>query len=197
MNSLTPSEPYAFGSNLDIVWQEDPRLLGMRLARYKFVAKMFVGMSRVLEIGAGDGRLSRVVRGTVGQLDLTDANPQGAGVLPWDPLARTDAAGIEYDAAYALDVLEHVPPADEDAFLANIADVLSPEGSLIIGSPSLESQAWASRKSRESHINCKTEDALRNLLRGHFGRVFMFGMNDEVVHVGFGPMCHYRLALCC
>jgi hypothetical protein len=24
----------------------------------------------------------------------------------------------------------------------------------------------------------------------------VFGMNDEVLHTGFGPMCHYRLAIC-
>jgi hypothetical protein len=25
----------------------------------------------------------------------------------------------------------------------------------------------------------------------YFRNVFMFGMNDEVVHTGYGPMCHY------
>jgi hypothetical protein len=31
----------------------------------------------------------------------------------------------------------------------------------------------------------------------HFDNVFMFAMNDEVVHTGFAPMAHYRLALAC
>ncbi len=33
------------------VWQDDPRRLGFVLARYKFVAKMFSGLERVLEVG--------------------------------------------------------------------------------------------------------------------------------------------------
>lgn len=196
MNSLTPSEPYAYGSNLDIVWQEDPRLLGMRLARYKFVAKMFAGLLNVIEVGAGDGALSRIVKQSVVDLTLTDAHPVNPDVTRWNPTTtRPDRSGY-YEGAYALDVLEHIPARDEEDFLSSIRETLTPEGSLIIGSPSLESQAYASRKSRESHVNCKTEDDLRNLLRKHFRRVFMFGMNDEVVHTGFGPMCHYRLALC-
>jgi hypothetical protein len=33
-------------------------------------------------------------------------------------------------------------------------------------------------------------------LTPHFSNVFMFGMNDETLHTGYGPMCHYRLAVC-
>lgn len=31
----------------------------------------------------------------------------------------------------------------------------------------------------------------------HFHNVFMFSMNDEVVHTGYGKMSHYNIALCC
>ena len=31
----------------------------------------------------------------------------------------------------------------------------------------------------------------------HFRNVFIFSMNDEVVHTGFYPMAHYLFALCC
>ena len=31
----------------------------------------------------------------------------------------------------------------------------------------------------------------------HFHNVFIFSMNDEVVHTGFAPMPHYYFALCC
>lgn len=59
-----------------------------------------------------------------------------------------------------------------------------------------ESQAHASAQSRAGHVNCKSGEDLRRTLRQHFRNVFLFGMNDEVVHVGFAPMCHYLLALC-
>ena len=34
-------------------------------------------------------------------------------------------------------------------------------------------------------------------MQRHFHNVFLFSMNDEVVHTGFSPMAHYLLALCC
>jgi hypothetical protein len=54
----------------------------------------------------------------------------------------------------------------------------------------------ASEFSRAYHVNCKTEDGLRATLARHFRNVFMFGMNDETLHTGFGAMTHYRLAVC-
>jgi len=34
-------------------------------------------------------------------------------------------------------------------------------------------------------------------LGAYFANVFIFSMNDEVVHTGFGKMSHYNIALCC
>jgi len=34
-------------------------------------------------------------------------------------------------------------------------------------------------------------------MRRYFFKVFMFPMNDEVVHTGYSAMSHYNLALCC
>jgi len=94
-------------------------------------------------------------------------------------------------------VLEHIPQQEEDAVLRRIADALEPHGAVIIGMPSLESQQYASPPSKAGHINCKTEPALRELMQRYFENVFMFAMNDEVVHTGYAPMAHYRLALAC
>jgi hypothetical protein len=30
----------------------------------------------------------------------------------------------------------------------------------------------------------------------YFHAVFLFSMNDEVVHTGFAPMAHYLIAVC-
>jgi 2-polyprenyl-3-methyl-5-hydroxy-6-metoxy-1,4-benzoquinol methylase len=102
-----------------------------------------------------------------------------------------------FDGAYALDVLEHIAPEDEETFIANIVGSLAPAAAVVIGSPSLESQAHASAPSREGHVNCKTAPDLRALMNRHFTDVFIFSMNDEVVHTGFHPMAHYLFALCC
>ena len=102
-----------------------------------------------------------------------------------------------FDAAYSLDVLEHIEPNDEDRFISNIADSLTDTGTLIVGSPSIQSQAYASPQSKEGHVNCKDNQGLTTLLRKHFSNVFIFSMNDEVVHTGFYPMAHYLISICC
>src|SRR6266513_2492574 len=57
------------------VWRDDPRRLLFVLARYKFVAKMFSGMSNVLEIGCADAFGTRVVRQEVPRVVATDFDP--------------------------------------------------------------------------------------------------------------------------
>jgi len=46
-------------------------------------------------------------------------------------------------------------------------------------------------------VNCKDAPGLRQLMSQVFHNVFIFSMNDEVVHTGFYPMAHYLWALCC
>jgi hypothetical protein len=38
---------------------------------------------------------------------------------------------------------------------------------------------------------------MRTLLSRFFENVFIFSMNDEVVHTGFSPMAHYIIGLGC
>ena len=176
-------------------FEVDPKHLGFVLARYYFVARMLHGKGRVLEIGSGDGTGARLVRETVGSLTTTDLHNLAADLL-WD-MTRGPMDGVPvYDAAYALDVLEHIEPNQENDFIRNICCSLVSWGTLIIGMPSLESQPYASELSKLHHVNCKTEDQLREVLLRHFYNVFLFGMNDSSLHTGYGPMCHYRLAIC-
>ena len=94
-------------------------------------------------------------------------------------------------------MLEHIPEADEHRFIANVVASLSPTGVAIFGMPSLESQSHASPQSKAGHVNCKSGEALKRTLEQHFHTVFVFSMNDEVVHTGFYPMAHYLLAVGC
>ena len=186
------------GTTHSISFAEDPKHLGFVLARYKFVARMLQGKQNVLEVGCGDGTGARVVGSTVYNLVLTDSLEQShchRHDMTLDGPFRLPAIPA-WDAAYALDVMEHVDERDQDEFLINICKCLHDRGICIIGMPSLESQLFASPASKSQHINCKTEKGLREALTPHFSNVFMFGMNDETLHTGFGAMCHYRLAVC-
>lgn len=171
----------------------DPAHVGFTFARYKFVAKMLHGCGNVAEIGAGDGVMSVVVARSVSKLSLYDVE-KANGVEIHDLIQRPFL--YSFDAIYALDVLEHIHPANENAFMINLTRSLTQHGACIIGMPSLESQPYASKGSKAEHVNCKTENGLRDLMRKYFNCVYIFGMNDEVLHTGFGPMCHYRFALC-
>jgi len=62
--------------------------------------------------------------------------------------------------------------------------------------PSLESQRYASPQSKAGHVNCKSGPDLKKTMEEYFHSVFLFSMNDEVVHTGFYPMAQYLLALC-
>lgn len=186
-------------------WENDPQRLLFMLARYKFVARMLVGKSRVVEIGAADGWASRIVQQSVYRVTVTDADPtfvqdaresKGKWDTPaqrWNPIEGP--AQLQYDGAYALDVLEHVPQDQESAFLRNICASLHPDGVLIIGMPSAESQRYASAISKAGHVNCKDPRGLSALMSAHFRNVFDFGLNDEVLHTGHYGMRHYLLCM--
>lgn len=190
------------------VWQYDPKRLTFVLSRYKFVSKMLAGTKRVVEIGCADAFGTRIVAAEVGKLTALD----------FDPIFIEDAARRQnpkwkfecivhdildgpppgtFDAAFSLDVLEHIHAENEDKFVKNIVASLTRHGVLIVGSPSINSLGYASPPSRRGHVNCKDHKQLKALFSKYFNNVFIFSMNDEVVHTGFYPMAHYLIAVCC
>jgi hypothetical protein len=72
---------------------------------------------------------------------------------------------------------------------------LTPHGVCLLGSPSLQSQAYASPPSKAGHVNCKTAPEFKRLMQKFFHNVFIFSMNDEVVHTGYYAMAHYLWAM--
>ena len=197
-----------FGLMSNRAWHDDPKRIAFYLSRYKFVAKMLSGKERVLEVGCGDGFASRIVRQEVEHLTAVDFDP----IFIEDAKDNTEErwpvefkvhdlmdGPVEgnFDAAYSIDVLEHIAPENERVFLNNLCASLSPDAALIVGIPSLESQDFASPISREGHVNCKKAPDLKALMADYFDNVFIFSMNDEVVHTGFTPLAHYVFALCC
>jgi len=189
-------------------WYDDPKRLTFTLARYKFAAKMLAGCRNVLEVGCADAFATRIVVQEVKKLTAVDFDP----LFIEDTKARMGKKWRfdcrvhdmlqgpmpgRFDGMYALDVLEHITPRNEARFLRNMVGSLSARGTMIIGMPSLESQPYASPMSKEGHVNCKTMPDLKAAMQRFFHNVYMFSMNDEVVHTGYHKMAHYLLALCC
>jgi 2-polyprenyl-3-methyl-5-hydroxy-6-metoxy-1,4-benzoquinol methylase len=187
---------------------DDPKRLAFTFSRYKFVAKMLAGSEHVLEVGCGDGFVSRIVLQEVKALtavdfDLAfveDANARMCDewrfVCKWHDMMEGPVEGV-FDGIYSLDVLEHIPAEHEHKFIVNMIAPLTPHGVAVIGMPSLESQTYASPRSKEGHVNCKRQPDFKKLMQSYFHNVFMFSMNDEVVHTGYHAMSHYNIALCC
>ena len=190
------------------IWRSDPRHLGFLLARYKFCSKMLAGKSRVLEVGCGDGAGIPVMLQSVGSVHGIDFEPlvirDARKRLKEDGFSRFDFSILDmaktplkkgFDAAYSLDVIEHIPPSLERRFMKNVCLSLKPHGLCIIGTPNVDASKYASKASAEGHVNLKSADSLKALLSVFFHHVLIFSMNDEVVHTGFYPMAHYLLGI--
>ena len=198
----------SFGLMSNFTWHDDPKRLVFLLARYKFAAKMMSGLNRVLEVGCADAFGTRIVVQEVKALTACDFDPVFVEDVKqrMDPKWKFDCVLHDmmagpvpggFDGAYSLDVIEHIPAAQEELFIGNFVRSLNTTGICVVGTPSLNSQAYASLGSKLGHINCKDAPGLKALMGKFFHNVFIFSMNDEVVHTGFYPMAHYLLALCC
>jgi 2-polyprenyl-3-methyl-5-hydroxy-6-metoxy-1,4-benzoquinol methylase len=198
---------FPLGQNTSKILVESPRNLLFTLSRYKFVSKMFHGYKKVLEVGCQEGFGAHLISPVVNELDCIDfykpyiessnrrCSMKNTTFTAHDIL--DGPFGSDYEGIFSLDVLEHIQKKSESIFMKNICDSLSETGSAIIGMPSFESQEYASEPSKIGHVNCKRASELKALLQEHFKNVFLFSMNDEVLHTGFHPMSHYLLVLCC
>jgi 2-polyprenyl-3-methyl-5-hydroxy-6-metoxy-1,4-benzoquinol methylase len=177
------------------------------LARYKFSAKMLSGMGSVLEIGCADGFALPVVLQEVKHVHGVDFDPIFIEWAAQNAKREGHRATFEvldvtrgapsgtFAGAFSLDVIEHIAPAAEAAFMRNIRWSLQDHGVCVIGTPNITSERYASEISKAGHVNLKSADTLRETMRAHFHNVLMFSMNDEVVHTGFSPMAHYLFAV--
>lgn len=204
---LSADDQQVMGVAASYSWLDDPKRLTFSFARYKFVAKMLDGCSSVLEGGCADGFASRIVAQSVKRLtavDIIEAYIESAKRTASDrwpiefhchDMLSGPVAGT-FDGVYSLDVLEHIPQADERRFIENLVAPLTAHGLCVIGMPSLQSQAYASKLSKQNHINCKDQRDFKRLMQDYFHVVLSFSANDEIVHTGYHAMSHYNLMVC-
>lgn len=180
----------------------DPRMLSFIASRYKFASKMLAEADVAIEIGCGDAFGAPIVAQSVKRLICTDIDEE---TLAQNRTRCSVFKNIEFHyhdfrasayperarSIYLVDVIEHIFPQEESRFMANLKKSLAPDGFVLIGTPNKSAEKYASQHSREGHVNLKTQLGLRDLISDYFENVFMFSMNDEVVHTGYGPMGHY------
>lgn len=200
------------GPMIASTWRNDPKRVGIKLARYKVVSKIVSSYGNVLEVGIGDGWASKLICREVDNFYASDFDEKWRpyieeslsglesfkGYYQFDPVSEMfPLVGIKFDAIIALDVLEHIHPRNELQFISNLCQSINKSnGMAIFGMPSLESQIYASPGSKIGHINCQSGENLKKNLENYFERVIILSFNDEVMHMGFYPMSHYLLAVC-
>lgn len=181
-------------------------------ARYKFVMKMMTGTDlSVLELGCNDGlgtmffEQSGKCRTVVG-VDFDKESIRWAkenltssvtSFYEGDFFDKTCYPAGKYDVITSLDVIEHIESKDEDAFIKLFVDNLSDDGFAVIGTPSLAMYQHTSEKNKHAHINNYSQERLTKLLKKYFWNVFVFGMNDEILHTGMYPLTAYIMVVCC
>ena len=152
------------GVSVNHAWHEDPKHVLFTLARYKFVARMLAGMQNVLEIGCGDAFGTRLVQQTTKHVTAVDFGPvfvrdvveRAVPSWPLTCFVHNIVDGPvegEFDGIYCLDVLEHIDPVLEPRLLRNLLLSLGANGTLILGTPSKQSQIYASTQSVAGHFN--------------------------------------------
>jgi 2-polyprenyl-3-methyl-5-hydroxy-6-metoxy-1,4-benzoquinol methylase len=199
-----PVDPFA----LERDFAANPLMATIKLARFKFVARMLSGGDVVADLGCGTGLSSYMYahfcRSVIGvdlyadmaavqerwrrdnlsflQADLVEGLPAALG-----------EAGVT--AVTMVDVIEHFHRPDGEAIISRAAGLLQAGGMLIVGTPSKFSQAYRSEGSRHDHHHEYEPEELRALIGQHFRRTLLFSMNDETVHTGFSKLAWFFFVL--
>ncbi|ACS78624.1 class I SAM-dependent methyltransferase [Maridesulfovibrio salexigens] len=187
--------------------KKDPKRLAFVLARYSFAAQMTADCGSILELGCSEGIGAAMLHGGTKQylgMDLdTPAIEAARNNFASDKVCFKNENFLnmdegKFEAVVSLDVVEHISKgADEDAFFKTIHDNITENGVCVIGTPNITSTPYASPESMRGHVNMFDAMRLKSTLENYFKNVFIFSMNDEMVHTGFHSMAHYLFAVGC
>ncbi len=204
--SMLGNRSKSFGRHWSFNYRNDPKRLAFVLSRYKFAAKMACKNKSILELGCSEGIGAPILSEFALQYTGVDSDEEAINTaienLP-DPRFRFikgdifDGSFGQHDTVISLDVIEHIFEKYEQQFFNVILASLNKDGICIIGTPNLTSESYASSGSKAGHVNLYDADRLAHLMGQYFHNVFLFGMNDEVVHTGFLPMSHYLICVGC
>lgn len=183
-----------------------PRHILFSLSRYKFAAKMIGEDKAILELGCGDGFGSIILSEFAKDFTGVDFDEE---MILWaqENLTTENKKYIkdnflgkrygQFDAVVSLDVIEHIYPENEDIFFKTLANNIVHNGIAIVGTPNIETQRFSKKSVSSAHVNLYSGERLTKAMNRFFYNVFIFSMNDEVIHTGYWPMAHYYIALGC
>ncbi|MFH1593945.1 MAG: class I SAM-dependent methyltransferase [Candidatus Omnitrophota bacterium] len=186
--------------------KNDPKRLAFVLSRYKFAAKVGSKDRSILELGCSEGmgvpiltEFAKSYRGVDSDVSAIEVATQNwsndrISFMKDDFLGRVYG---QFDTVVSLDVVEHIALSSEQRFFDTIYSNLKEDGIGIVGTPNIRARAYASPASKEGHLNMFDSSRLKTSMQGIFRNVFLFGINDEVVHTGYTEMAHYLVCIGC
>lgn len=203
VKEILGTETVTLGPNISHQLRHDPGHVAMVLARYRAAAALIGSAKTVVELGCGEGFGAGILAAGRESYWGIDNDPDALAVArdlhPGLNFHCADATSFfapgTADCVVALDVLEHIEPADEYAFWATVRGILVPGGVCVIGVPSASFDHLASPASRAGHVNTQTHAQLMATMRREFRLVQSFGMQDTSLHLGHPDARHYHLAV--
>lgn len=206
------AEPLALSPKISATLRNSTHGLLFILARYKFAVKMMANRRelRVLDFGCNDGLGTLMIQQDCDCAEITGIDLDGDAIA-WakenienekmhfiqGDILEADVYPLGGDALVSLDVIEHIPPEDEQRYFEAVCRNLRDDGFAIIGTPNITMQPYASPWNKIAHINNYDQKRLYEVMSRYFENVFIFGMNDEVLHTGMYPFACYIMALGC
>lgn len=182
----------------------DPKRLAFVLSRYKFAARLATAGKRVLELGCSEGLGGRILAEVALSYTGIDLDAEAVAVArqnltdPKYTFIEGNFLGCRigtFDSVISIDVIEHIEPSREHEFFETCYANLDEDGICIIGTPNITAAAFASPASQLGHVNLFDGNRLKATMQRYFHNVFLFGLNDEIVHTGFTPMAHFLMAV--
>ena len=108
----------------------------------------------------------------------------------WDSMTKINLITL-------IDFIEHFNKSQGSLILSKCSKLLEGKGgTLIVGTPSVYSSKFRSKRSRIQHIHEYDGMELKDLCSKYFNRTFLFSMNDEVVHTGFYKLAWFNFVVC-
>lgn len=198
---ITLPPEYAYFIQKDLI-----RFL-IRLARYKFVARLIKETDHILEVGCGSG-LGSIFLGQhcahVTGLEIKRSEVEDARAMNRRKNVEFMVEDFfnlrierQFDVVVSLDVIEHMPMEQGSELICAISRRVKPTGMAVIGTPSIYSYDYQSELSKASHVKCYDQQELIELMERYFHRILPFCMNDELVHTGFSKLAWYYFLVAC
>jgi ubiquinone/menaquinone biosynthesis C-methylase UbiE len=173
------------------LWQEVERIdesmpgyyFAEHLARYRFVAERIPESSRVLDLGCGIGYGSRSICEHVNSLVGLDISEEAIRKARFNYAhskirylvsqgQSLPFANHRFDAVISFEVIEHLSPTNQAAYLSEIARVLTEDGVAYISTPNRRLTAG---RANPFHIKEFYYEELRRFLSHYFEDIELFG----------------------